>query len=156
VHPTLGWIPTQLVPSPELVLGDRGAYFGLIWQLTPVLYSFGTNRRLSPWRFFVVEPIVRQSGSIELYLSPEYLAIEPKLLDRFGLRAGLRSYFGLWQRGEYLSMSLGSAYLRAAAQDAVAYELGLYVLYGVLGVQLAAAPGHDLARYTGTLRFKFF
>jgi hypothetical protein len=156
VHPTLPWFALQLVPSPEIASGNRGAHFGLRWQLTPVLYSFGIHRRLSPWRFFVVEPVVRQSGSLELFVSPEYLAIEPELRDRFLLRAGLRTYYPLVQRGEYVSISLGSSYFRVAGQDSVAYEAGVYVLYGVLGVRVDYAPGHDAARWIASLTFRFF
>ena len=156
VHPTLPWIATQLVPSPELAYGDDGAHFGLVWQLTPLLYSFGIHRKLSPWRFFVVEPVVRQSGSMELFVSPEYLAIEPAFRDRWTLRVGMRAYFPLVQRGEYVSASIGTSYFRIAGQDAVAYETGMYVLYGVLGLQLAFAPAHDRARWIGVLRFRFF
>jgi hypothetical protein len=60
--PTLPWLIPQLIPSPELGFGalkgaSNDAHFGMRWQLTPVLYSFGMYRKLSPWRFFVVEPL---------------------------------------------------------------------------------------------------
>jgi hypothetical protein len=155
-HPSLPWLAFQLVPSPELAIGERGTHFGLVWQVTPILYSFGIHRRLSPWRFFVAEPVVRNAGSIELCVSPEYLSIEPELRDRFTLRAGLRSYFGLLHRGEYLSASIGTSYFRVVGQDAVAYEAGAYVLFGVLGAQLAYAPAHDVVRWMTTWRFRFF
>ena len=82
---TLEWALWQLVPSPELAFGDGGALFGLRWQLTPLLYAFALDPRLSPWRAFIAEPIVRHGGSIELFLSPEYLA---RGSERFGIRAG--------------------------------------------------------------------
>ncbi len=153
---TWPWLATQLIPSPELSLGDAGAHFGMRWQLTPLCYSFGLYPGVNPWRFFVVEPIVRQSGSIELYVSPEYLAIAPRFRDRMLLRAGLRSYFPLLQHGDYLSASIGSSWFRIAGQDGVAYELGVYALFGVLGLQVDYAPAFKRAAWIGTLRFRYF
>lgn len=150
---TLEWIVWQLVPSPELVIGEGGARFGLQWQLTPLAYSFGIDRRLSAWRAFIVEPIVRHSGSVELFFAPEYLA---RPGDRFGFRAGIRTYFGLLHRGDYLSVSLASAYLRFGDSEAVAYEGGVYVLFGMLGVQTSYAPALSDASFIGTLRVRFF
>src|SRR5262249_17835578 len=79
VHASGGWALPRFLPSPELAFGrqrslddaghvDRGVStaFGLRWQLTPVLWSFGVHRRQSRWRFFVVDPFARQSGSLEL------------------------------------------------------------------------------------------
>ena len=54
--PSLFWRTTRLIPSPELVSGSDGTSFGLRWQVTPVLYAFGLDHRVSPWRTFVVEP----------------------------------------------------------------------------------------------------
>jgi hypothetical protein len=150
---TLEWLLWQLVPSPELTIGDAGAGFGLQWQLTPLSYAFGIDRRLRPWRALIVEPIVRHSGSVELFFSPEYLA---RSADRFGFRAGVRSYFGVLHRGDYLSVSLASAYLRFGDSEAVAYEAGAYVLFGMLGVQVSHAPALSDASFIGTLRVRFF
>jgi hypothetical protein len=145
VTPTPAWLLTQLIPSPELGVGDAGSAFGLRWQLTPLAHSFGIDARLSPWRYFVVEPIVRHSGSIELFVSPEYLAIDPKFSRRFGARAGVRSYFPVIQRGDYLSLSLGAAYLHIAGHDAVAYEGGVHALFGFIGVTLSFVPALEPA-----------
>jgi hypothetical protein len=150
---TLEWALWQLVPSPELAVAEDGLRFGLQWQLTPLSYSFGVDRRLSPWRAFIVEPVVRHSGSVELFFSPEYLA---RAGERFGFRAGVRSYFGLLHRGDYLSVSLGSAYMRFGRSDAVAYEGGAYVLFGMLGLQVTYAPALSDASWIGTLRVRFF
>lgn len=153
---SLQWALVQLVPSPQFGFGKDGAVFGLRWQVTPLLYSFATDPRLSPWRWFVVEPVVRQSGSVELFFSPEYLSLGHSLGDRVGFRAGLRSYFGLVQRGDYLSVSLGTAYYHFAREEGIAYEAGAYVLFGMLGVQLGYAPGLEQARWLSTLRLRFF
>lgn len=153
---SLEWALLQLLPSPELGLGEQGAVFGLRWQLTPVSYSFATDPRASRWRFLVVEPIVRHSGSIELFVSPEWLAIGDELTDGLGGRVGLRSYFGLIQRGDNLSVSIASAYYRFGRLDGVSYEAGAYVLFGMLGVQLTYAPDLEEATWVSTLRLRYF
>jgi hypothetical protein len=58
VHPTLPWLLAQAVPSAEWLVTDGGVRFGGRWQITPLLYSFGIDRRLSPWRVAIAEPIV--------------------------------------------------------------------------------------------------
>jgi hypothetical protein len=149
-RPTPLFIAGQAVPSPELLFGQGGARFGLRWQVTPVLYSFGIHRSQRPWRFFVVEPVVRQSGSMEAFVSPEVA------LGALGVRAGVRSYFPLVARGEYLSWSLGSGYARLASQNSAFYEAGAYVLFGLFGVQAAILPGVRDARLTATLQVRIF
>jgi hypothetical protein len=158
VHVTLPWLVTQLVPSPEIAVGSQGAYFGMRWQLTPLLYSWGIHRGLSPWRAFIVEPNVRQSGSIELFFTPEYVATGASFADSWIPRAGARAYFPLVEHGEYLSASIGASYFYFAGQSAAAYEAGLYVLFGVLGVQVTATPTPSAAPVAtiATLRVRYF
>jgi hypothetical protein len=153
---SLEWAAWQLIPSPQLGFGEDGALFGLRWQVTPLLYSFATDARLSPWRSLVVEPIVRQSGSLELFVSPEYLALDGGIGARFGLRAGLRSYFGLLGRGDNLSVSLGSSWYQFRQAQGVSFELGSYVLFGALGLVLTYSPSFDGARWLTTLRLRYF
>jgi len=157
-RPTLVWILTQLVPSPEVAAGRDSAgtesvRFGLRWQVTPILYSFGINPRLSPWRALVVEPIVRQSGSIELFFSPELFVGG---LDSPLLRGGVRSYFPIVAKGDELSVSLGTSYTYVSGRSGVAYELGVYVLYGTLGIQVTYDPGPSAEQWITTLRFRYF
>ncbi len=132
------WFATQLIPSPIIAAEGRQARFGLRWQVTPLLYSWGINRKLSGWRVLVVEPLVRHMGSVEFYASPEiYVGSEVIAL----LRPGMRAYLPLVEHGEYLSASLGVSYQRAQGHDRAAIEIGLYALYGTLGIQVTHAPG---------------
>src|SRR5438552_12189920 len=116
IAPALVWLATQLVPSPQIGFSappHEGAVFGLEWQLTPVLYSFGAHRGASRWRAFLAEPRVRHAGSVELFASPEYLALRDvpdRAKDRWFVRPGGRAYFPLARDGEYLSASLGVSY----------------------------------------------
>jgi hypothetical protein len=153
---TLEWLLTQLLPSPELAVGDDGAAFGLRWQVVPVLYSFGIDRRLSPFRAFVVEPLVRTSGSLELFVAPEYLAIDERVSRRFGFRTGLRAHFPLVEKGDYLSVSLGTAYARFGERESASYQVGAYFLFGFLGFEQSFLPALAEARFISTLNVRFF
>jgi len=155
-RPTLAWALAQLVPSPELGLGNDGALFGLRWQLTPFSYSFGIDRRLSPFRSFVVEPLFRTSGSLEVFFSPEYLALDAPLAERFGFRTGVRAFFPVLERGEYVSVSLGAAYARFGGLEAATYQAGIYILFGFVGLEQSFAPALAEARWLTTFNLRFF
>jgi hypothetical protein len=156
VRLTWAWAAAQLLPSPELASGNGSAYFGVRWQLTPILYSYGIHRSQNRWRSFVVEPIVRQSGSIELYFSPELVNWRDRIEDGLGFRLGARSYFPLLSRGDYLSVSLGSAYAQYGPERTAAFEVGAYALFGFLGIQFSFLPHLDRARYVTTLCVRVF
>ena len=154
---SLDWAIYQLIPSPEFAVGSERVSFGARWQLTPLLWSFATDSRLSRFRYFIAEPIVRHSGSIELFFSPEYLARPARAFDeRFGFRAGVRSYFGVIERGDYLSLSIASSYYRFAGAEGASYEAGAYVMFGFLGLTFGYSPGFDDASVITTFRFKYF
>jgi len=140
---TLPWLATQLIPSPELAYGDDVAHFGVRWQ---------------PWRFFVAEPYVRQSGSVELFVTPEYLAYGSSVGDGWILRTGVRSYFPLIEHGEYLSVSVGASSFVFGGKWGAAYEAGAYALFGIVGVQLTMSPTPSAAPIAtiATLRIRYF
>jgi len=153
---TFSWALAQLVPSPELAVGRDGALFGLRWQLTPFSYSFGIDRRLSPFRSFVVEPLFRTSGSLELFFAPEYLALDSPQSKRFGFRTGVRAFFPVLERGDYVSVSVGAAYARFGDVEAAAYQAGVYILFGFLGLEQSFAPALAEARWITTFNLRFF
>lgn len=164
-YPTFWWALAQLVPSPEIVWGNtkhigpngevdeqtRSA-FGLRWQVTPALWSWGVHRKQPRWRFFVVDPLARHSGSIELATHFEYVGGH---VDRLLSRPTLRAYLPLAQRGEYLSFSMGTS-IYAYDGLRVAYEAGIYTFAGVVGVQFTYAPSHAPMQAIATLRLKYF
>ena len=59
------WLPYQLVPSLTLYSSHPFSGFGFEWEFSPVLYSFGMNKQVSPWYSFIVEPTARVTGSVE-------------------------------------------------------------------------------------------
>jgi hypothetical protein len=163
---TPGWLVLQLLPSPEVAVGrvhERNATgttdpkteaaFGLRWQLTPLLWSWGTNRRVSRWRSFVVDPLARHSGSLELSGAFEWFFGN---VDRVIVRPGVRAYFPIAQRGEYLSVSLGTSTYAYDGKMRVAYDVGAYVLWGLFGVQVTVAPENGPLTAIGTFRIRYF
>jgi hypothetical protein len=156
-HVSLLWTALQLVPSPEAVFWEGRVRFGARWQITPLLYSFGGNRRLSRWRSFVVEPIVRHSGAIEVYLSPEVLGgTVSRPTDRLILRGGLRSYVPLLHRGEYLSASAGGSVFTVAGKTGVGFDGGLHTLGGIFGVRVGYSPTPGLRMTTLAVEIRVF
>jgi hypothetical protein len=164
-RPTLGWAILQLLPSPEIAVGRQrhidltGAVdeslstaFGLRWQVTPVLWSFGVHRSQSRWRYFVVDPFARVSGSLELSAAFEYIGGH---VDRLLARPGLRAYLPLAQKGEYLSMSLGTSVYSYEGLR-VAYDVGVYTLGGIVGLRVTVAPTHAPLAGIATLNLRYF
>jgi hypothetical protein len=162
---TPAWFVFQLVPSPELAFGrerhidptgavDKSIHtdFGLRWELTPFLWSFGVHRKQVRWRSFVVDPIARQSGSLELSTGIEYIAGD---VNAVILRPGLRVYLPVAQRGEYVSVSLGTSAYRFDGLR-VAYDAGVYFLSGFLGFQVTVAPTHAPLAAITTFRIRYF
>ena len=157
-YPTIAWFAVQLVPSPELAIGEdpRGetkTAFGLRWQLTPALWSWGVHRRVSGWRFFVVDPLARVSGSIALEQHVEYIGGHA---DRLLLRPGVKATFPLAHRGEYLAFSIGTSVYRYDDRARVAYDAGLYTLWGMVGAVATIAPEHRALTTIATLRLRYF
>jgi hypothetical protein len=132
------WTTAQLIPSPLLVIGTHGVGGGVRWQVTPFLYSFGVAAR--PTRFFVVAPVARHSGAIELYASPEWTGRAPAGDSGWLARAGTRLYLPVIGRGESLSLSLGGSYGYENRRHGGAAELGFYTLSSILGISLTIAP----------------
>jgi hypothetical protein len=156
IRPTLLWAAAQFIPSPEMIVMADGAHAGMRWQITPFLYSFGMNPRLSPLRSLVVEPVVRHSGSTELFVSPEYLAAGARTESRWMLRVGLRSYAPILHKGEYLSLSAGGSGFYFQGRGGAAYEVGAYVLAGLFGLQITVSPSGPLRSAIFTLSVRPF
>lgn len=150
------WIILQTIPSPQWITNDNTLNFGMRWQLTPILYSFGINKKVNPWRHFLAEPITRQSGSIEAYITPEYLNINSRFDKNWLFRGGVRVYFPLWHKGEYLSYSLSSSYYNFNGQTGISYELGAYLFAGILGFQFSYSPNFNNSEYIFTIRLRYF
>jgi hypothetical protein len=145
----------QLVPSPAVIVAAHTTA-GMQWQLTPLLYAFGVRRGVDPWRALVVEPLVRQGGSIELHVGPEYLPRD----DRQGAwawRSGLRVYVPLVQHGDNLSASLGVSHLYQAGVQSVWFSLGAQVLFGGVGLEASWSPDNaPRGTFIFALKLRYF
>lgn len=151
-HPTpsIPWVLAQAIPSPEVAVGSGRAVFGLRWQLTPFLYSWGIHRSAPrKWRAFVVESSMRHSGSFELFGGPEWLRGE----GWFG-RAGARSYFPVVDRGEALAISIGTSAWTDGRRLGPSVEVGAHLLFGLFGLMLTHSPGLTRAEWIGTLQVR--
>jgi len=155
-RPTIPWIATQLIPSPGIAFGDGGSHFGVRWQVTPLLYSWGLYHKLSRWRFFVVEPLTRTSGSLEAFVVPEIVDLGKRPDDVFILRPGLRVTLPIVERGEYLSLSFASGPWLHDGDVGSYFEWGAYSLFGILGIQFAMSPRLKGAEYMFSLRVRYF
>jgi len=149
----LAWAAVQLVPSPLLVYGSGDVYPGLRWQVTPLLYSFGIAAR--PFRSFLVSPIARHSGSVELYGSPELVG-GAEGASPLVFRAGSRVYVPLVGRGESLSWSFGGSYFHASGCDSASAELGIYAYLGVLGLTVTVSPAFARREIITALNIRYF
>ncbi|MEM9074428.1 MAG: hypothetical protein AAGE52_38395 [Myxococcota bacterium] len=153
IRPSLLWTGAQLLPSVDVSFGDS-TRAGLHWQVTPLLWSWGMNRQLSPWRAFVAEPLTRQNGSLELFVAPGVTFGETTTAS---LRTGLRAYIPLVEHGEGMSISFGAGYARYRKQNAAALEVGAYFLFGVLGLQLTYLVNADIRRTViASIRLRYF
>jgi len=148
------WTVAQLVPSPLLVIGEQHVGGGMRWQLTPLLYSFGISAR--PWRTFLVSPIARHSGSIELHVSPEWACCAPDERSSWLVRTGLRLYLPLLEHGEKLSWSLGGSYYRAAGGGGGSADLGIFTFNGAFGLNVTVSPWLTRRELSTTLTIRIF
>jgi len=156
IHFDWMWGVAQLIPSPEWITTSGGSEFGMRWQVTPLLYSFGSNKKLSPWRYFISDPLARQSGSAELFFTPEFLDIEDKFKDKWLFRGGLRFYIPIWQKGEYSSISIASSYYNFNGTNGISYEAGVYLFAGILGFQTTYSPNFTNSEWIFTIRLRYF
>jgi hypothetical protein len=160
------WAALQAVPSPGLTLDHGGGGTSVVgelrWQVVPLNYSFNSNDLVSPAQFFLVNPFRRHAGSVEAFVEPAW-ALQPYRRsgdDRFGAGYGVRLFLPLADYGEALSFSVGTKYLvRDAAGGEAAgtggLELGLYTLFGLVGVRLdlTGDPSH---RASFSLALKYY
>jgi hypothetical protein len=148
------WAIAQLVPNPLLVVGDGHVGGGLRWQLTPLLFSFGIAER--PVRSFFVSPIARHSGSVDLHVSPEWSCCAAGGDHSWLARAGLRVYLPLIEHGEVLSWSVGASCYYAADGVGPAGDLGIYTLFGVLGLTVTVSPLLSQREVIAALNIRYF
>jgi hypothetical protein len=162
----LSWGLLQTIPSPVLFQDsndkDARVIFGLRWQITPINISFRTNRFESPFQFFMINPVRKFTGSVELFLQPELASDEFEYSDlsRFGLGAGSRLIIPISGDGQNISASVGGKYnyrkdFSGGNDHYFGIETGIYFIYGILGIQFNYNFDKK-TKYNIGIYFKFF
>jgi hypothetical protein len=148
------WAVAQLIPSPLFVASSDRVGAGVRWQITPFVYAFGVTAK--PIRAFVVEPVARHAGAVELYMSPEWACCAPADHTSWIARGGVRLYLPLVGRGEALTGSLGGSYYRAGGGDGASVEVGIYVLFTMFGLTVTVSPGLAGREVISALQIRYF
>ena len=160
------WTLFQTVPSPSF-FQDRNdsnsrLQFGFRWHISPVNYSFNANRLVSPVQFFLVNPVRRYGGSVELLIDPEWATSGYQYSDfkRFNLSAGARAYIPAIESGEYLCFSVAGKYnFRKNKMDGnsnyYSAEAGIYTLFGIAGLVFDYNFSSQ-SRYSFSLNLKYY
>jgi hypothetical protein len=155
LHPL--WAIVQLVPSFQLAYAEQeGVTWGLRWQTSPLLVSWGTHPALQPFRMFPAEPLVRYSGSAELFVTAEYFHLEGAAYERLMFRAGMRAHVPIHHRGENVAWSLGAAYARMGPDHGPSFETGIHILSGVVSLSVVVTPWHRRTRGALVLGLRYF
>ena len=135
---------------------------GFEWQVTPLSYSFNTNKYISHFSFFFIRPVKRFTGSAELFFQPEYVFGGFKYLSikRFMFKSGVRAVFPLAHGGEYLSFSLGTGInyqkkLAGCTKITPTYEACMYSFFGMMGLKFNYNPNSE-GRYSFGLYIKYY
>lgn len=160
------WALIQLVPSPVFFHDGDGinnrVQFGLRWNITPLSISFKSNKFISSVQFFMINPVRRFTGSFEIFVQPEWTtaAFHYAELNRFGVSGGGRFIIPLKGGGETFAFSLGGKvnYRKdkiAEKNFSEGIEAGLYVIYGILGVQFTY-NFNSRSKYNAGFYFKYF
>jgi len=160
------WAALQTVPSitffEDRNENNSALKFGLQWQVIPFSYSFNANKYVSNLNFFFIQPVKRYSGSAEVFFQPEYITGDFKYagLKKFMFKSGARLVFPIFQKGEYLSFSLGAGYYNQRTNqniiiDGITYEAAIYSFYGMLGLKFNYNQ-KAVSRYSFGLYFKYY
>jgi hypothetical protein len=160
------WGLMQLIPSPTFFQDTDGkdsrVQFGFKWQITPINISFKTNKYVSRYQYFMINPVRRFTGSVEAFLQPELTTAEFKYsgIKSFGISTGSRVVFPLVEYGEDVSGTLGLKYTFRKSIDETSkgytgMEAGVYILGGMFGLQYTQ-NFNSKTNYNISLYIKFF
>ena len=160
------WALFQLIPSPVIFQDSDNhnskVQFGLRWQLIPLNISFRSNKYTSTLQFFKINPVRRFTGSMDIFLQPEWSLTGFKYsgLSRFGISAGSRLIFPIKGDGEKISFSLGGKYTHrkdglTGKNGYWSAEGGIYFLFGFVGLQFSY-NFDDRSKYNIGFYIKYF
>jgi len=162
----ISWTLLQAVPSFGFVQdansNDARIQLALKWNITPVNFSFTANKYVSPFQFFMINPVRRNTGSIEIFIQPELATASYSYnnFNKFGLSTGTRLILPVSEMGENISASIGGKYNYRNLNSGEKYqsfgiEAGIYFIAGIVGFQ-AGYNFDSRSRYTFNFYFKYF
>lgn len=129
------WLTWQFIPNLTVTSTPTQAPFGFEWEATPLLYSFGISKLVSPWYSLIVEPTARFTGSIELVITAQFY---PNKLgsSHFGYSGQLLGHIPLIEHGEHLTLNIGLAKYRIGNEYPLFKVVGISTLFGFVHINL--------------------
>ncbi len=147
------WLTFQAIPSMMVISHPGDIPFAFEWEATPLLYSFGMTRLVSPWYSFKVSQVARFTGSIELKATGQ-ISTRKMGSSYFGSSAQLIGHIPLIERGEYLGLNVGVAKYAFAGSSPWFEVVGVSTLFGL--VEFNFKHSSDPQMWMGTIEFRFF
>ena len=156
------WTLLQAFPCPTYYHDGNGIdnrmQFGFKWNVIPLNVSFRTNKYISNFQFFMINPVRRFTGSAEIFLQPEVTTANFKYsnLKNWGISSGTRIILPITERGEDVCISLAAkySYRKDNSDNNVFYtgiEGGIYFFGGMIGLQYT----HNISSRTN-FNFNFY
>lgn len=133
------WLPYQAIPNLTFYTGKPNSAFGFEWEVTPVLYSFGMNKQISPWYSFIVEPPGRFTGSVELNFAVQTFT-QKVGSSYFGFSGTIMGFVPLIERGEHLTLNIGASVYNVGNDRPVFGVVGVSTLFGIVHLNVKFSP----------------
>jgi hypothetical protein len=147
------WLTFQAIPSMMVISHPGDIPFAFEWEATPLLYSFGMTRLVSPWYSFKVSQAARFTGSIELKATGQ-ISTRKMGSSYFGSSAQLIGHIPLMERGEYLGLNVGVAKYAFADSSPWFKVVGVTTLFGFLEFNFKHSS--DPQMWMGSIELRFF
>jgi len=147
------WLPLQLIPNLTWYSSTPLSGFGFEWEATPILYTFGMNKQISPWYSFIIEPTARFTGSIELVFAGQLFTTKMGS-SYFAASGHLMGTIPLIERGEHLTLNIGVGAYSVANQTRVFKVAGISTLFGIVHFNLKHSD--NPTTWISSLEFRIF
>lgn len=132
------WYKYQLIPNLLFHTAPAGTMVGVEWEAAPLLYSWGINRKTSPWYSFIVVPTARFSGSIEWNVALQAYT-EKVGRSHFGYSTHLMTYWPLSDVGELAGLNLGIGAYGSPDGFRIFKAIGVSTAFGMLHLNVRHA-----------------
>jgi hypothetical protein len=147
------WFVLQAVPSYSWTSFPHETHFSFEWEATPLLYSFGMNKRVPRWHFFQVTQPERFAGSLEINISTQ-IYTKKISTSYWGFSGQFLTHFPLIEYGEYLGLNAGIARYTISGSSSTYLIGGFSTLFGFLHYTIKYSPADQI--WMNSLEFRFF